>query len=111
MGALKIYCHCDENLMNKVLEHVVNHLSIHQQIDLSDIDCELEDIRLCIDFEVFMNTLKIKSAEILNHHWDLLYEDTAVLNSRLKPVLSVYNSSNKELTYQALCIRNEQTIA
>ncbi len=109
MGALKIDCYCNEHQMQDILNYTCNYLNYTDHINLNDIDREFEDIRVCISFEVFMDTLRLRSAEILDTDWDLLYEDTAVLNSRLQNILRDYNHNHAELTAQARQIRKEYT--
>lgn len=109
MGALKINCYCNEWQMSEIIAYADRHLTNTDHISLNDIDREFGDIRVCINFEVFMNTIKIKSAEILDSDWDLLYEDTAVLNSRLQNIIQQYNREHAELLNQSAQIRKEYT--
>lgn len=107
MGVLKINCFCEEYLMEDILNYISGYLSDTDHLSLSDIDRDFDNVRVCIDFDTYMDSVKIKSAEILDHDWDLLYEDTAVLNSRLRTVVDEYNRNHAELRLQACHIRNE----
>lgn len=107
MGVLKINCYCNEHQMQGILDYTEKHLTNADRISLTDIDKEFDGLRICIEFEVFMDTVKIKSAEVLDSEWDLLYEDTAVLNSRLYPIVNEYNRNHAELIKQSAQIRSE----
>jgi hypothetical protein len=107
MGALKIDCYCNEHQMQEIVNYTHNYLNYTDHLNISDIDREFDNIRVCISFEVFMDTLRLKSAEVLDADWDLLYEDTAVLNSRLHSIIRDHNHNHTELTAQARQIRKE----
>lgn len=107
MGVLKINCYCDEHQMDSIIDYAEKHLTQADHISLTDIDKEFDNLRICIEFEVFMDTVKIRSAEVLDSEWDLLYEDTAVLNSRLYPIVNEYNRNHAELVKQSAQIRRE----
>lgn len=108
MGALKILCYCDEMQMERLVDRIADHLSASSHTDIENIDETIGNLRLCVDFEVFMDKLGITSAEVLDSEWDVLYEDTCVLNSRLRPIIDEYNRSRKYLYRQARDIRSEQ---
>lgn len=110
MAVLKLNCFCDEVQMNRIVWHVTDCLCSGDMDSLSDIDEEVSGVRVCVDFEVFMDVVKIKSAEILDEDWELLYEDSAVLTSRLNKVLEAYNRENKEALRRAKQIRSDQLI-
>lgn len=107
MEALKIFCYCSEKQMNSLVDHIAEYLTVTDHSSINNIDEEFYDVRLCVDFDVFMDQISIKSAEILNDDWEVLYEDTCVLNSRLRPLIQSYNQSHKQLVRQAMTIRNE----
>lgn len=107
MGALKIDCYCNEQQMSDILSYADRYLTNTDHISLEDIDREFDDIRVCINFEVFMDVVKVKSAEVLDADWDLLYEDTAVLNSRLRHMIQQYNREHTELVNQSAQIQKE----
>lgn len=109
MGALKIDCYCSEVEMNKILKHVIDHIDRCLDGEVADIDEVIGDIRLCVDFDCYMDELRVKASEILDSDWDQLYEDTAVLTSRLKPVIESINRNNKESIAQCWQIRNDQS--
>lgn len=110
MGALKINCYCDCNQMDNALSMVSSHLENCDLRELSDIDIELDEIRICVDFNVYMDSVKLKGAEILDRDWDLLYEDTAVFTSRLKHILETYNNDRQSALEQAYEIINDRFI-
>lgn len=107
MEALKIFCYSSEKQMNSLVDHIAEYLTVTDHSSINNIDEEFYDVRLCVDFDVFMDQISIKSAEILNDDWEVLYEDTCVLNSRLRPLIQSYNQSHKQLVRQAMTIRNE----
>lgn len=104
MGALRNYlpieCYCSEAKMNKIVKAITAHINDSQVSDISDFDDSFGDLRVCVDFEPYMDKLEIKAAEILNRDWELLYGDSAVLTSRLNPILKDYNREQKELHEQ-----------
>lgn len=108
MGVLKIDCYCSESIMEHAVSLVVNHLENSDINELGDVDEEFGDIRICADFNIYMDTIKLKSAEILDSDWDLLYEDTAVFTSRLKTVLESYNTARKAILKQAYELHSDQ---
>lgn len=101
MGALKIDCYCDEHQMKKIVDTVTEHLSDSGRYNIANFDDQIGDVRVCVEFDTYMDTVKLKVSEVLDSDWDLLYEDTAVLTSRLRSVLTDYNKDNKEIRYQA----------
>lgn len=108
MGALKIECVCDEEQMNKIIETITKHIATSDNFDISDIDTTIEEFRVCVEFEVYSHKLEINSSEILDSNWDVLPEDTAVLTSRLRPIIDAYNKDLEESVKQALGIRQDQ---
>lgn len=110
MGALRIECYCNERQMTKLIDHIVEHLNISDVSDMSDIDEVMGDIRLCVDFETYMDKVTVKAVEVLDSDWDLLYEDTAVLTSRLKPIMNYFNQNNAEIHLLATEYRRDQLI-
>ncbi len=108
MGALKIDCYCNEMQMEKILKMVSNHLSESDGREVADFDDMIGDVRVCVEFETYMDSLELKSSEILDSDWDLLYEDSAVLTSRLRTVVDEYNRCRRDFNYQAHHVINEQ---
>ncbi|MDR1884262.1 MAG: hypothetical protein LBR26_16000 [Prevotella sp.] len=74
--------------MNNIISAVNDHLSNSDPRDIADFDDMLYGVRVCASFESYCNEIFLIKAEIMNSDWDLLYEDTAVLNSRLKTILN-----------------------
>ena len=108
MGALKIDCYCNERQMEKIVTLVAEHLSDSDKGDIADFDDVVGDVRVCVEFEAYMDTVQLKTSEILDNDWDLLYEDSAVFTSRLRTVVSEYNRTQKDFRYQAHhVLRNE----
>ncbi|MFV0419336.1 MAG: hypothetical protein ACK5KT_11470 [Dysgonomonas sp.] len=105
MGALRNYlpieCYCSEALMNKIVKAITMHIHDSHVNDISDFDDSFSNVRVCVDFEPYMDKLEIKAAEVLDSEWDLLYGDSAVLTSRLRAVLKDHNRGQKELHRQA----------
>lgn len=101
MGALKIDCYCNENQMSNIISLLTKHLSNADRSDIDDFDDVIDDLRICVEFETYMDTVQLKTSEILDSDWELLFEDTAVFTSRLKSVLDNYNKTRKEAVYQA----------
>lgn len=108
MGVLKINCYCDEKQMENIIGHIAGYLYSTDRNSLSDIDEEIDGMRVCVYFEVFMDIVKLKSSEVLDDDWDTLYEDSAVLTSRLRAMLEDYNKDCSESVRQARQIRNDQ---
>lgn len=108
MGALKIDCYCSEAQMEQILKLVKKHIDQHAGDETPDIDELVGDVRICIDFENYMDELRISASEILDSDWDVLYEDTAVLTSRLKPLIEAYNTDNMGLATQSAEIRHDR---
>ncbi|MBK5722535.1 hypothetical protein JGH11_16800 [Dysgonomonas sp. Marseille-P4677] len=101
MGALKIDCYCNETQMEKIISMVTKHLNESDRTEVSDFDDVIGDVRVCAEFESYMDSVVLKAAEVLDDDWDLLDEDSAVLSSRLRAVLEEYNRNDKEVLYQA----------
>lgn len=101
MGALKIDCYCNEKQMTSIIKSVTSHLYNSDEMDVADFDDVIGDIRVCVSFDAYMDTVNVKASEILDDEWDLLYEDTAVLTSRLKPIIEEYNRNGREAGEQA----------
>lgn len=108
MGVLKINCHCDESQMDTIIGHIADYLYQTDRYTLGDIDEEIADMRVCVDFDVFMDTIRLKSAEVQDSDWETLYEDSAVLTSRLQSLLRDFNSDRREAIRQARQIRRDQ---
>lgn len=111
MGVLKIHCYCDEVQMDAIVRHIADYLYSTDRYSLSDVDEEIEGMRVCVDFEVFMDTIRLQLAEVQDADWDTLYEDSAVLTSRLRKMLADYNSDRRESIRQAREIRRDQLSA
>ncbi|MDR1714821.1 MAG: hypothetical protein LBS20_03150 [Prevotella sp.] len=101
MGALKIDCYCNEQQMERIVRHITRHLNESDRTDIADFDTLIGDVRICVEFETYMDTVLLKTSEVLDRDWDLLDEDSAVLASRLKPVLEEYNRNHREAFAQA----------
>lgn len=108
MGVLKIDCYCNEQQMEAVLDIVYKHICACVSDEMDDIDQPIDDMRICVVFDVCLGRLSIISSEILNSDWDVLYEDTAVLTSRLRSIISHCNRRNDESAKQAREIQNDQ---
>jgi hypothetical protein len=108
MGALKIDCYCNERQMAGIIKSITSHLYNSDGIDVPDYDDVIGDIRVCVSFDAYMDTINVEESEIFDKDWDLLYEDTAVLTSRLKPVLAEYNRNSKEACEQARNIYDDR---
>ncbi|WP_029902210.1 hypothetical protein [Prevotella sp. 10(H)] len=101
MGALKIDCYCDEQQMENILKRIVCHLNDASVNEVSDFDDMIGNVRVCIEFETHMDTVQIKFSEVLDSDWNILFEDSAVLTSRLKPLLKEHNRNHREAFAQA----------
>ncbi len=110
MGALKIDCYCNEKQMEKIVNMVVDHLNSSDRTEISDFDDVIDELRVCVEFDTYMDKVCIKTSEVLDNDWDLLDEDTAVLASRLKSVLKDYNRNRQEALCQAHHVLNDQRI-
>ncbi|NDV79320.1 hypothetical protein [Dysgonomonas sp. 511] len=106
MGALKIDCYCNENQMEKIVRMLSAHLRDADRRDVADFDDVMEDVRVCVEFDTYMDVVTLRSAEVLDSDWDLLSEDSAVLASRLRSLLEEYNRNHKESIYQAHHVLN-----
>ncbi|MBB4037011.1 hypothetical protein GGR21_002925 [Dysgonomonas hofstadii] len=101
MGALKIECFCNEKQMEKIVGMVAGHLTDCDRTDIADFDDMVDGVRVCAEFETYMDAVNVKTAEILDGDWDLLYEDSAVFTSRLRTVVDEYNRRQSDYRYQA----------
>lgn len=105
MGALKnilpIECYCSEKQMSAIVKDVTRHLYDSDRLSLSDFDDMIGNVRVCIEFEVYLDKVELKSVAVLDSDWDELYEDTAVLTSRLNSIVKDYGRGQKELAYQS----------
>lgn len=108
MGALKINCYCNEQQMEKIVRLVTRHLNDSDRTDIADFDTLIGDVRICVEFETYMDTVQLKTSEVLDRDWDLLDEDSAVLASRLRPVLDEYNRNHREAFAQAHHVINDR---
>lgn len=112
MGALKnilpIECYCSEKQMSAIVKEVTRHLYDSDRLSLADFDDMIGNVRVCVEFEVFLDKVDIKTVAVLDHHWDELYEDTAVLTSRLSSLMRDYNSGYRELESQSRDILDER---
>jgi len=108
MGALRINCYCNESQMTSIVNTVTSHLHNFDSSDIPDFDDVIDDIRVCVEFDSYPGAVFVETSEILNADWDVLYEDTAVLTSRLKEIVSDYNRSNNEAYSQAMEIRKDE---
>ncbi|MDU1892241.1 MAG: hypothetical protein E6767_16275 [Dysgonomonas sp.] len=108
MGALKIDCYCNENQMSNILSLLTKHLSDADRYGIDDFDDVIDDLRVCVEFETYMDTIRLKTSEILDSDWEILYEDTAVFTSRLRSIVDGYNKNRKEAIYQAHHIINDR---
>lgn len=108
MGALKINCYCSETQMSNIVKEVTAHLSKYDGYDISDYDNTIDGIRVYVEFESYLDTLHLKTSEILDNDWELLYEDTAVFTSRMKSIVDDYNRENKEGIFQSEEIYKDQ---
>ena len=108
MGALQINCYCNESQMTSIVNAVSSHLYNSDSSNISDFDDTIGGVRVCIEFDSYPDTVFVKTAEIFNADWDVLYEDTAVLTSRLKDIVSDYNRNSNEAYSQALEIRKDE---
>lgn len=111
MGALRNYlpieCYCNEVQMEKIVKTITTHIYSSHMTDISDFDDNIGDVRVCVEFEPYLDKLEIKASEVLDSDWDLLYGDSAVLTSRLNPILKDYNRGQKELLRQSSDILSE----
>lgn len=107
MGALKIECYCTEVQMTKILRAVSGHLHDYVCSEVDDFDDTIGGVRVCVQFENYMDGIAVKASEILDEDWDLLYEDTAVFTSRLRSVVTDYNKQQRTARRQSLEIRND----
>jgi len=108
MGALKIDCYCNEKQMEKIVGMVAGHLNDSDRSEIADFDDQVGDLRVCVEFETNMDEVTLKASEVLDADWDFLPEDSAVLTSRLRSVVSDYNRSQKEMRYQAHHVLKER---
>lgn len=108
MGALKINCYCNEQQMERIVRLVTHHLNDSDRTDIADFDTLIGDVRICVEFETYMETVQLKTSEVLDRDWDLLDEDSAVLASRLRPVLEEYNRNHREAFTQAHHVINDR---
>lgn len=109
MGVLKIDCFCDEVQMDKLTGYISEYLYNTDRLSIEDIDEEHDGVRICVEFDIFMDKVRLKNAEILNEEWDLLYEDSVVFTSRIRKILETYNEYNRNMRKQAIQIRNDKS--
>lgn len=112
MGALRNYlpieCYCSEKQMDKIVSAITTHIYDSHVTDISDFDDSFDDIRVCVEFEPYLDKLGLKTAEVLDNDWDLLYGDSAVLTSRLRTILRDYNKESREIYRQSMDILEDQ---
>lgn len=112
MGALRnilpIECYCSEKQMSAIVKEITSHLYDSDRLSLADFDDMIGNIRVCIEFEVYLDKVELKSVAVLDSDWDEFYEDTAVLTSRLNSIVKDYNISQKELISQSTDIFNDR---
>lgn len=112
MGALRnilpIECYCSEKQMSAIVKDITRHLYDSDHLSLSDFDDVIGNIRVCIEFETYLDKVELKSVAVLDSDWDEFYEDTAVLTSRLNSIIKDYNKRHKELTSQSEDIFNDR---
>lgn len=109
MGALKINCYCNETQMEKIVKSVSKHLHNSDRSEIADFDDTIGEVRVCIEFDTYMDKVILKTSEVLDTEWDLLDEDSAVLSSRIKQLLTDYNRNHREAIYQAHHVIKERT--
>lgn len=110
MGALKIDCFLTESQMEKIVKRVSDHIASFSPEDIEDFDDEIEGVRVCVDFESYLDMIELKASEILDSDYDVLFEDTAVFTSRLSKVVNTQNNDNIAAINQALQIREDQRV-
>lgn len=108
MGALKIDCYCDEKQMAGLVKAVTSHLYDSDRSEIADFDDVISNVRVCVAFDTYMDTVQLKTSEVLDNDWDLLYEDSAVLTSRLRNVVNNYNCSEHEACEQSRAVRDDR---
>lgn len=105
MGALRNYlpieCYCSEAQMEKIVKTISTHIHDSHPTDIADFDDTLNGVRVCVEFEPYLDKIELKTAEVLDQDWDLLYGDSAVLTSRLQATLKDYNRNHRELSSQS----------
>jgi hypothetical protein len=101
MEALKINCYCDDRKMTQILGAVVRHLYDADCRQPADFDRVIGDTRVCVAFETCPGAVSVATAEIFDSDWDPLIEDSAVLTSRLRPLVDEYNRRQREAFAQA----------
>lgn len=116
MAAQQIQCFTTEKQMDDALKLVLAELGKSDINDITDIDEVLiyrnnghnTEFRVFVEFDLSLDTIKVKQAEILDSDWDVLFEDTAVFQYRIKTLAGVTNEANKELFKQGVEIRKDQ---
>lgn len=108
MGALKIDCHCNETQMSNIVNSVLRHISNSDRSEIPDFDDTIGDVRVCVEFDSYLDIVSIRSSKVLNSDWDLLFEDTAVFTSRLNRLVEDLNDRSKEATTQGIDILKDQ---
>ena len=108
MGALKIDCHCNETQMSNIVNSVLRHINNSDRREIPDFDDTIGYVRVCVEFDSYLDIVSIRSSEVLNSDWDLLYEDTAVFTSRLNRLVEDLNNRSKEATKQGFEILKDK---
>lgn len=116
MAAQQIQCFTTEKQMDDALKLVQAELNKTDIKDISDIDEAMiysnnghrTEFRVCVEFDIYADSIWLKQAEILNSDWDVLIEDTAVFQSRIKTLIGITNEANNELFVQSIEIRKDQ---
>lgn len=111
MGALKIDCYCNEKQMSTIVKLIQTHLSDTDDDEVADFDDVIDGVRVCVEFNTYMDSVSVKASEVLDSDWDVLYEDTAVLTSRLKRVVDNHNKNNNEAVRRARQIGKDEWAA
>lgn len=108
MGTLKINCQLSELEISDILEDVERKLYANNPVDIQDYDDEIHNVRIYVEYDCYLDTISIKTSEILNSDWEVLYEDTAVFTSRLKVIVDNYNQENLQLYNQSVEVQNDR---
>lgn len=108
MGALKIDCLLNETQMDNIVGQVANHMYSADCYSISDFDDTIHDVRVCVEFNFYLDKREIKSVVIFNSDWDELPEDSAVFLSRLRKTLQDISKENRASLKQQINIREDQ---
>lgn len=110
MAVLQIATVLNEGQMSLLVDRISKTLLNTRRDELGDIDecIDTLGVRICVDFDIMLDRVELKNAEILDVDWNVIDADSAVFRQRLKTAINTYNVSTSELEAQSQTVRSER---